>query len=63
MVTVLPENASALEQALGTTPYENIGTVTNGAFEIEGIGWGTVGEWKEKYDTAIEKHFSHYLPE
>lgn len=63
VVSVLPDNVSAFEKELGPTPHEKIGTVTDGTFEIEYIGWGNVGEWKEKYDTAIEKYFSHYLPE
>jgi phosphoribosylformylglycinamidine synthase subunit PurL len=32
-----------------------LGTVTNGSVTINGENWGTVVEWKEKYDEAIEK--------
>jgi phosphoribosylformylglycinamidine synthase subunit PurL len=31
-----------------------LGTVTNGSVTINGENWGTIAEWKEKYDTAIE---------
>ncbi|MES2005664.1 MAG: phosphoribosylformylglycinamidine synthase subunit PurL [Bacteroidota bacterium] len=32
-----------------------LGTVTAGTIEVNGEGWGSIAEWKEKYDTAIEK--------
>lgn len=32
-----------------------LGTVTSGAIEVNGENWGNIIEWKEKYDTAIEK--------
>ncbi len=36
-------------------PYEELGFVTAGAIEIDGMNWGNIEDWKEKYDTAIEK--------
>jgi len=63
VVSVLQSNRSAFELSLGNLPYENIGTVTNGTLEIDGESWGNIEVWKEKYDTAIEKHFNHYMPE
>ncbi len=35
-----------------------LGTVTTGAIEVNGENWGNIIEWKEKYDTAIEKLLS-----
>jgi phosphoribosylformylglycinamidine synthase len=32
-----------------------IGKVTNGPVKVEGADWGNIGDWKNKYDTAIEK--------
>ncbi len=32
-----------------------LGTVTNENIEVNGENWGSIKEWKEKYDTAIEK--------
>ncbi len=32
-----------------------LGTVTEGSIEVNSENWGSIGEWKEKYDTAIEK--------
>lgn len=54
VVTVKDEQVAALKQVLGDFPYAEIGTVTNGSIEVDGMDWGNVAEWKEKYDTAIE---------
>jgi len=32
-----------------------LGTVTSGKIKVNEEDWGNIGEWKEKYDTAIEK--------
>ena len=32
-----------------------LGIVTGGNIEVNGEGWGSVADWKLKYDTAIEK--------
>jgi hypothetical protein len=37
------------------TPYEYLGIVTEGNIDMEGEYWGHIEEWKELYDTAIEK--------
>jgi phosphoribosylformylglycinamidine synthase len=31
-----------------------LGTVTDGGITVNGENWGSIGSWKEKYDTAIE---------
>jgi phosphoribosylformylglycinamidine synthase len=35
-----------------------IGKVTNGSVHVEGDNWGNIGDWKNKYDTAIEKQLA-----
>jgi phosphoribosylformylglycinamidine synthase subunit PurL len=35
--------------------YEYLGVVTKGNIDIEGTYWGHINEWKDLYDTAIEK--------
>ena len=46
---------------------EMLGTVTSGEIHINGIDFGNISAWKEKYDTAIEnilkedKDFQNYL--
>ena len=32
-----------------------LGTVTGGTISVNGESWGSITDWKEKYDTAIEK--------
>jgi phosphoribosylformylglycinamidine synthase len=32
-----------------------LGTVTSDEVEVAGNTWGSIEEWKNKYDTAIEK--------
>jgi phosphoribosylformylglycinamidine synthase II len=36
-------------------PYEYLGIVTDRNIDIEGEYWGHIDEWKQLYDTAIEK--------
>jgi phosphoribosylformylglycinamidine synthase II len=33
-----------------------LGTVTNGSVAVNSSNWGSISDWKEKYDTAIEKY-------
>jgi phosphoribosylformylglycinamidine synthase len=36
----------------------DLGTVTSGAITVNNNDWGTIIDWKNKYDTAIEKRLS-----
>ncbi len=36
-------------------PATVLGQVTNGDIQVNGENWGTIGNWKTSYDTAIEK--------
>ncbi len=51
------------EELLAGKPFEKLGAVTNGDIMIDGNDWQNISEWKERYDTAIEKYFNNYLPE
>ncbi|MBL7699809.1 MAG: phosphoribosylformylglycinamidine synthase subunit PurL [Chitinophagaceae bacterium] len=55
VVSVKKENAGAFKKALGSHPYEELGTVTAGSIEVDGQEWGDVSSWKNRYNTAIEK--------
>ena len=57
VVSTTEANLAALEAALNAAgvSYTRLGTVTAGEIRVNGENWGTVKEWKEKYDTAIEK--------
>jgi phosphoribosylformylglycinamidine synthase II len=58
VVSVKKEKLKELKNALGDHPYEELGVVTSGSVEVDGMEWGTIEEWKEKYDTAIENYLS-----
>ncbi|HEY1020312.1 MAG TPA: phosphoribosylformylglycinamidine synthase subunit PurL [Sediminibacterium sp.] len=57
VVSCTAQQAAAITQkaqAAGVT-IAQLGTVTSGNIEVSGENWGSIGAWKEKYDTAIEK--------
>jgi phosphoribosylformylglycinamidine synthase subunit PurL len=54
VVSVSPDRVADFKTTLGDHPFEELGFVTGGSFEVDGMDWGFVGEWKEKYDEAIE---------
>ncbi|MBS1973925.1 MAG: phosphoribosylformylglycinamidine synthase subunit PurL, partial [Bacteroidetes bacterium] len=54
VVTVKPEKEAQFKGLLGNHPYEALGLVTNGQLEVDGMDWGNILSWKEKYDNAIE---------
>ena len=41
--------------------YLRLGIVTDGAVKINNQDWNTIDQWKDLYDTAIEKHLSGEL--
>lgn len=51
------EQATLLKQkaALNNIPVTVLGSVTSGYIKINGEDWQHISNWKEKYDTAIEK--------
>jgi phosphoribosylformylglycinamidine synthase len=55
VVSVKPSQLKAFREALGNFPAAELGVVTAGSFEIDGMEWGTVEDWKESYDEAIFK--------
>jgi phosphoribosylformylglycinamidine synthase subunit PurL len=64
VVSVRAEKVGAFKKQMGAHPYEDLGMVTNGAVEVDGMNWGNIISWKEKYDSAIENllagHESEY---
>ncbi|GAA4326773.1 phosphoribosylformylglycinamidine synthase subunit PurL [Flaviaesturariibacter amylovorans] len=55
LVSVKPQQAAAFQDALAGVAFERLGSVTSGHLTIDGEGWGGISEWKERYDTAIER--------
>ena len=56
VVSVPAAGATAFEAAVAAkgTPFTRLGTVTAADISIDGNAWGSIQDWKEKYDTAIE---------
>lgn len=57
VVSCTIKNAETLLEALKKSGiiFEYLGIVTEGNIDMEGEYWGHINEWKELYDTAIEK--------
>jgi phosphoribosylformylglycinamidine synthase II len=57
VVSCTKENAERLTQNAKSANIEilQLGTVTAGNIEVNGGNWGSISDWKNKYDTAIEK--------
>ncbi len=55
VVTVPAAQTDAFEQFLQGQQqvFERLGTVTDGALSVDGNDWGSIPNWKEKYDNAI----------
>jgi phosphoribosylformylglycinamidine synthase len=53
VVSVQPEKINEFKKALGNHPYEELGIVTDGSVEVDGMNWGNIFYWKEKYENAI----------
>jgi len=54
VVSVKPDKVDMFRKVLGIHPYEELGFVTVGSVHVDGMDWGNISYWKEKYDTAIE---------
>ncbi len=58
VVSVAPGQVKDFKKALGGVPVVELGFVTGGSFEVDGMYWGMVGEWKEKYDNSLENYLA-----
>ena len=58
VVSVKALKMEAFTYYLADYPHEELGFVTAGAVEIDGMNWGNIKDWKEKYDSAIENILS-----
>ncbi len=54
VVSVKSTKIESFRKLMKDHPYEELGFVTSGSIEIDGMYWGTIDEWKEKYNNAIE---------
>jgi phosphoribosylformylglycinamidine synthase subunit PurL len=55
VVTVKNENLPDFMNAMEGISLEKLGEVTSSAVQIDGEKWGNIREWKQAYETAIEK--------
>jgi phosphoribosylformylglycinamidine synthase len=55
VVSVKAASVALFKRTIGDHPCEELGEVTVGSIEVDGLNWGTIASWKEKYDTAIER--------
>ena len=62
VVSVRTDRAREFEKAV-SIPFEKLGNVTGGTVTVDGENWGSINDWKEKYDNAIGSYFKNYLPE
>jgi len=51
-VTIKADKINEFEKTL-KIPFEKLGTVTSGEIKIDNEDWGSITDWKEKYDNAI----------
>lgn len=56
VITVAPANFEKFEDLIKGFPHHEIGIVSVGKLDIDGEEWGDIKEWKELYNTAIEKY-------
>jgi phosphoribosylformylglycinamidine synthase len=60
VVSVKAANLAAFKQAAeaAAIAITNLGLVSAGQISVNGTNWGSITDWKNKYDTAIEKRLS-----
>jgi len=58
VVSVKKEKLAAVKKVLDNHSFEELGMVTDGSVEVDGMEWGHIEDWKEKYDSAIENYLS-----
>ncbi len=54
VVSVKRDKVVSFKKTLENHPFEELGEVTSGDIEVDGMNWGNIASWKEKYDSAIE---------
>lgn len=61
VVSVSADNVAAFEKIVKESgvPFTKVGEVTDGEVIVDGASWGDIANWKEQYDTAIEKYMEY----
>ncbi|MBG9374905.1 phosphoribosylformylglycinamidine synthase subunit PurL [Panacibacter sp. DH6] len=57
VISCTKQQAESIKQkaAAANIPVTTLGSVTSGEIKVNSENWGNIGDWKNKYDTAIEK--------
>jgi hypothetical protein len=55
VVTVRNEKSVDFKKAMQGIPLEELGVVTKALLQVDGENWGNIRDWKQEYETAIEK--------
>jgi phosphoribosylformylglycinamidine synthase subunit PurL len=60
VVSVKAANLAAFKQAAEAAgiAITDLGQVSAGQITVNGTNWGSITDWKNKYDTAIEKRLN-----
>jgi phosphoribosylformylglycinamidine synthase len=60
VVSATPAQAAAIKAAaeISNIAVLELGTITASAITVNNNSWGSISEWKDKYDTAIEKYLN-----
>jgi phosphoribosylformylglycinamidine synthase subunit PurL len=53
VVSVAASQVGAFRASVGGFPAAELGVVTGGSIEVDGMDWGMVFEWKDRYESAI----------
>ena len=53
VVSVKNSKLPTFKKYIAGHPYEELGEVTPGSIEVDGMNWGSIHTWKEKYNNAI----------
>ncbi len=54
VVTVSSDDVPAFTKMMDGQVYSELGFVTGGSIEVDGMNWGHIREWKDRYDNAID---------
>ena len=63
VVSVKSSKLASFKKLIGDHDFEELGEVTTGSVEVDGMNWGNIEDWKLKYDTAIENILAQHAAE
>ncbi|GGB25656.1 phosphoribosylformylglycinamidine synthase subunit PurL [Puia dinghuensis] len=61
VVSVAASRVEEFKNVVNGFPVAYLGLVTDGEFVVDGMNWGMVEAWKEKYDRSLESHMARLV--